>query len=158
MTDARFEDGGERPVNLGAEDAEDLKVISALTQDAVLTAADLGWRRKKRQFVALVNRFRWADQDAADREGRRYERVRALLVVGEVQSVRSMGIVPGDKDTVLSLLALDWQPGADGAGKLLLTFAGDGAVDIAVEALDVTLKDVTRPYLAPSRKAPVHRD
>ena len=133
-------------------------IHKALTQDAVLTAADLGWRRKKRQFVALVNRFRWEDQDAADREGRRYERVRALLVVGEVQSVRSMGIVPGDKDTVLSLLALDWQPGADGAGKLLLTFAGDGAVDIAVEALDVTLKDVTRPYLAPSRKAPVHRD
>ena len=37
MTDARFEDGGERPVNLGAEDAEDLKVISALTQREHLT-------------------------------------------------------------------------------------------------------------------------
>lgn len=158
MTDARFEDGGERPVNLGAEDADDLRVISALVQDAVLTAADLDWRRRKRQFVALLNRFRWEDRAAAEREGRRYERVRALLVIGDVRAVRSMGIRPGDKDTVLSLLALDWQPGEDGTGCLLLTFAGDGAIAVEVEALDVTLKDVTRPYVAPSRKAPEHRD
>ena len=47
MTDARFEDGGERPVNLGAEDADDVKVISALLQDAVLTAADMDYRRRR---------------------------------------------------------------------------------------------------------------
>ncbi|THD84797.1 DUF2948 family protein [Aliigemmobacter aestuarii] len=158
MTDARFEDGGERPVNLGAEDADDLKVISALLQDAVLTAADMDYRRRKRQFAMLLNRFRWEDRSAAEREGRRYERVRALLVIGDVLAVRSMGIAPGDKDTVLSLLALDWQPGEDGTGRIVLTFAGDGAIAVDVEALEVTLKDVTRPYAAPSRKAPQHRD
>ena len=33
--DARFEDGREAPLNLGALDADDLKVISSLAQDAV---------------------------------------------------------------------------------------------------------------------------
>ena len=35
MTDAKFEDGGEGPLRLVAQDAEDLKVISTLIQDAV---------------------------------------------------------------------------------------------------------------------------
>ena len=39
MTDARFEDARETPLNLGAIEAEDLKVISALVQAAVFPAA-----------------------------------------------------------------------------------------------------------------------
>jgi hypothetical protein len=34
----------------------------------------------------------------------------------------------------------------------------DGAIAIDVECINVTLKDVTRPYVAPSRKAPNHPD
>ncbi|MEL6416944.1 MAG: DUF2948 family protein, partial [Pseudomonadota bacterium] len=44
----------------------------------------------------------------------------------------------------------------DAAGQVLLTLAGDGAIRLEVEALEVTLKDVTRPYRAPSGKAPDH--
>ena len=57
---------------------------------------------------------------------------------------------------MLSLLALDWQPGEDGTGRLTLVLAGDGAIAVDVECIDVTLRDVTRPYLAPSRKVPDH--
>ena len=42
------------------------------------------------------------------------------------------------------------------SGDVLLTLAGDGVIRLTVEALDVTLKDVTRPYVAPSRKLPEH--
>ena len=38
MSDARFEDAREAPLNLGALEADDLKVIAALTQDAVFPA------------------------------------------------------------------------------------------------------------------------
>ena len=41
MTDAKFEDGGEAPLRLVAQDAEDLKVIAALVQDAVLPVTEL---------------------------------------------------------------------------------------------------------------------
>ena len=45
MTDARFQDGGEGPLRLIAQDAEDLKVISTLVQDAVLGGGDKLRRR-----------------------------------------------------------------------------------------------------------------
>jgi hypothetical protein len=56
----------------------------------------------------------------------------------------------------MSLLSVTWDAGADAEGAVLLTLAGDGAIKIECEALEVVLKDVTRPYVAPSRKAPTH--
>jgi hypothetical protein len=158
MADARFEDGEIGPLNLVARDAGDLEVISALVQDAVLTGADLKWERGKRRFACLINRFRWEDREAAEAARRPYERVRALLVIEDAGAVRSQGIDRGDPETVLSILSLAWTPGEDGTGAVTLVLAGDGAVRVEVEALEVTLHDVTKPYVAPSRKKPEHRD
>ncbi len=156
MTDARFEDGAERALSLRAEAPEDLPVVSALMQDAVLSAGDLRWDRKARKLALLVNRFRWENRAVAERAGRPYERVRSLLIIGDVTHVSSQGITPGDGDTVLSVMALSWEPGPDGSGRVVVTLAGDGAVAAGVECLDVTLKDVTRPYLAPTGRVPTH--
>jgi hypothetical protein len=153
--DARFEDGAEQPLRLAALDAEDLRVISAMVQDAVLTAADMTYDTRRRRFALLLNRFRWEDRRRAEKAGD-YERVRAMLVIDDVLSVARQGITPGDGDTVLSLLALDFVPGTDGTGDLTLVFAGDGAIRLSVECVDVVLSDVTRPHLAPSKRAPDH--
>ena len=153
--DARFEDGRETPLNLGALDAEDLQVISSLAQDAVFPITEMSWRLREHRFALLLNRFRWEDEGQA-RHGP--ERVKSLLVIDNVLRVSSQGIDRSDTDTVLSLLNVTFDPGDDGAGDVLLTLAGDGAIRLAVEALDVTLKDVTRPYRAPSGKVPEHRD
>ena len=158
MADARFEDGEVGPLNLVARDGDDLAIISALVQDAVLTGADLKWERGKRRFACLVNRFRWEDREAAEAAKRPYERVRALLVIEDAGAVRSQGIDRGDPETVLSILSLGWEAGEDGTGAVTLVLAGDGAVRVEVEALEVTLHDVTRPYVAPSRRKPEHRD
>jgi len=154
--DARFEDGAEAPLNLGAEDKDDLQVISALVQDAVFPITEMTWRPTERRFALLINRFRWEDEQAARRRGRAFERVQAVLVVDEVLSVASQGIDRKDKDLVLSLLSVDFEPGEDGTGAVILTLAGDGAIRLEVEAVDVTLRDVTRPYRAPSGHVPEH--
>lgn len=154
--DARFEDGTDRPLRLRALDAEDLKVISALCQDAVLPASEMTWDRKTRRFALLLNRFRWEDLPLAERHGRKPERVRTVLVIEDVTRVRAQGIDPSDRDTILSLLALDFVPGEDGTGRVDLIFAGDGVIGIEVETLEVALRDVTRPYAAPSGHAPRH--
>jgi hypothetical protein len=156
MADARFEDANEAPLHLVARDAEDLAILSALVQDAVFPITEMRRDKTHHRFALLVNRFRWEAREAAERAGRRYERVQALLVVDEVLSVRSQGINRHDRDTVLSLLSVTWEPGEDGTGQVILTLAGDGAIALQVEALEVTLKDVTRPYLAPSGHAPEH--
>ena len=157
MTDARFEDGAERPLHLVARDEADLQVISVLLQDAVLGIGDMRWDRKRRCFALLVNRFRWEDRAAAEAGQRAYERVRAMLVAEDVTAVRTFGIDRGTGDSVLSVLAATFAAGPDGTGTLTLTLAGDGAVALSVETLEVTLRDVTRPYRAPSGKLPSHR-
>ncbi|MDT8853764.1 DUF2948 family protein [Paracoccaceae bacterium Fryx2] len=156
MADARFEDGAEKPLYLGAMDAADLEVISTLVQDAVFPVTEMRFDRNRRRFALLVNRFRWEDRAAADRAGRGYERVQAVLAFEAVLAVRTQCISRGERDLVLSLLAIRFEPGAEGAGRVVLVLAGDGALALEVEALDVTLKDVTRPYLAPSHRAPGH--
>lgn len=157
MTDARYADAGpDIPLAIRAEDAEDLRVLAALAQDAVLTAGDMAHDGVARRFSLLLNRFRWEDAETARREGRPYERVRSLLVISDALRVRHDGIDRGDPATVLSLLDIGWQPGEDGTGVLTLTFAGDGAVAIDAECLSVDLRDVTRPYLAVSGDLPRH--
>lgn len=156
MSDARFEDGAEAPLRLIAQSADDLPVMAALVQDAVFPITEMTYDRKRRQFGLLLNRFRWEDRAAAAQAGRAYERVQSLLVVQDVLAVRSTGIDRGDKDIILSLLTLSFAPGDDGAGVLSLSLAGDGTLVLQVEALDLMLTDVTRPYRAPSGKAPHH--
>jgi hypothetical protein len=156
VTDASFADGAEQALVLKAETPEDMPVLSTLVQDAVLPMAEMRWDRKAGTLALLINRFRWEDRAAAETTKRPYERVRSLLVIGDVRAVASQGIDRSESDLVVSILSLVWQPGADGTGRVVLILAGDGAIKADVECLNLTLKDVTRPYLAPSGKAPDH--
>lgn len=158
MSDATFEDGGEKPLRLKALDAEDLGVLSGFVQDAVFPASEIKWDRTARRFALLLNRFRWEDAPKAEARKRAYERVQSVLVIEDVMRVRTQGVDPRDTDTVLSLLAVTFEAGEDGTGHLDLTLAGDGVIRVDVEVLEVVLKDVTRPYVAPSRAKPHHTD
>lgn len=150
--DARFEDGVSGALALRAVDADDLRVISTLVQDAVFSMADMAWDSRRRRLALLIKRFRWEEVD-----GRRPpERVQSLLVIADALKVASQGIQKDAPDLVASLLALDWAPGPDGTGKITLVLAGDGAVAVDVEAVEVTLKDVTQAYPAPSGQTPRH--
>ena len=154
--DAGFNDALDRPLNLGAQDAEDLQVISSLTQDAVLTVDDLKWSRAERQLVFLLKRFRWEDVELAKQQGRDPERVQSLLVIQNATGLASQGIDRKQADIILSLMSLEFSGAVDGVGDLILTFSGDGALKVQVDGLDVTLRDVTRPYVAPSKQVPNH--
>ena len=101
--DARFEDAASGALALRALDADDLRVISTLVQDAVFPVAEMTWDSRRRRFAVLLNRFRWEEAD-----GRRPpERVQSLLVIDDALKVASQGIDRGAADLVVSLLALD---------------------------------------------------
>ncbi|QFU07710.1 hypothetical protein PARPLA_01625 [Rhodobacteraceae bacterium THAF1] len=154
--DARFEDARGGPLRLRALDADDLQVISSLCQDAIFPITEMAWDRKARRFGLLLNRLRREDRLVA--QGTEVERVRTVLAIEDVTAVQTNGIDRTDHDTVLSVLAVTMEPGEDGTGRVLITLAGDGAVAVDVEALEVTLRDVTQPYRAPSGKIPAHDD
>ena len=125
------------------------------SQDAVFPITEMTYARSQRRFALLINRFRWEDQG----QGRHApERVQSVLAFDLVQNVATNGIDRSDKDTILSLLSISFELGEDGAGDILLTLAGDGAIRLSVEAIEVTIKDVTRPYVAPSKSVPRHDD
>lgn len=149
--DARFEDGVEAPLNVGAVDADDLQVISALVQDGVFPANEMRFVAKDRRFAILLNRFRWEENGK-----RTPERVQSVMHISEVNKVFSQGIDRKDLDMILSVLSVEFEETNAPSGHVTLTLAGDGAIRLDVEALDVSLKDVTRPYVAPSKKMPSH--
>lgn len=154
--DATFEEGSEQPLRLMAVDPDDLSVISALVQDAVLPATEMGWRPSDRRFAMLINRFRWEDRDHATQQQRGYERVQSLLVFDSVSRVAYSGIDPKDKDQILSVLSLEFEQADAPSGVVTVNLAGDGALALTVECVEVLIKDVTRPYLAPSGSEPRH--
>lgn len=157
MSDARFEDGdAEAPLRLIARGVEDLVVISALVQDAVLTPGQMVLAARRHRFALGLNRFRWEDAPRALAAGRGYERVQSLLVVDEVLAVQSHGIRRDDPGQALELLALSFEPGQAPGGWLRLHLSGGADLRLQVEALDVRLRDVSRPYLAPSGLMPDH--
>ena len=154
---ARVRQGSERPLKLRADDVEDLQVLSALVQDAVLPASEMTWDHKWRRFACLINRFRWEAVQEGEQRDVHLERVQAVLAVDDVIAVRRQGPAPEvSQDVVLSLLMLSFQPDGDGMGCVVLTFAGDAAVEVEVEAINITLQDVTCTYEAPSRRPPEH--
>ena len=150
----------DRPLRLTAETADDLAVMSALLQDAVARTGEVAWMPRRRRLAMLLNRFRWEDLAAAEREGRPYERVRACLLFDGVLGVRGRGIDPRDRAATLSLLRIDFAPepreGAAG-GVVTVSLAGGGEIALEVECIEARLIDTSRPWAARTRAAPDHR-
>ena len=139
-----------RPLRLLAQDSEDVPVISALVQDAVVRPSEVVFDARQRRFVLLMNRFRWEE---ADKEPKRVRT--ALRIEGVMKAARKGWPAATDRDAVLELLAVTVTPGEEGAATLDLDFAGPAAVRLEVECVEVVLEDLTESW--PARATPVHK-
>ncbi|MFV0475889.1 MAG: DUF2948 family protein [Pikeienuella sp.] len=148
VRDATFGEGGETPLRLRAESAEDLGVIAALTQDAVGKVANVHYAPRRRRFSLLLYRFRWEDSARAAREKRAHERVAAALTFDDVLRARAAGLDPRRKDAVFNLLDIRFEPGEDGAGLITVACSGASTLHMQVECVNVGLVDLTRPWAA----------
>lgn len=126
-------------LHLTAFDAEDLSVISAQMQDAVIRFGEVKYLIKQRQFALIANRFAW---DALPAQERR----RTGLQISDVKNVKRQGPQMPDQHTVLSLLAMTFAADpndADGlAGTLTLTFSGGHVFALGVDCINVHLDDL----------------
>ncbi|WP_343070322.1 DUF2948 family protein [Pelagibacterium limicola] len=125
-------------LKLLALDSEDLDIVSAHVQDAVVRVGDMGFAKADRRFVMLMNRYAW---EAGDTRGRG-ERRRAGLHFDFVNAAHAQGFDLKAKDGVLELLAVRFLPGEEPGGEVLLTFAGGGTVRLEVECLEARLRDL----------------
>jgi len=135
-------------LKLLALDSEDLDVISATTQDAVIRVGDMGFARGDRRFALLMNRFAWEDG------GRVRQRRRTALHFDQVLDVKASGIDLNAVDGVLELLAIRFLEADAPAGTVELAFAGGGTVRLAVDCLEARLADLGAAWAA--RATPVH--
>jgi hypothetical protein len=128
------------PLKLCAFDEEDLAVLSAHVQDAVLKVGDLVYLPQEGRFAVAMNRFIW--EKAADGKRMAYERRRSVLSFDRVRAVRSSRIDRDRPDAVLELLAVSAESADTPAGKVTLVFAGGGAVQLDVEVVEARLADL----------------
>ncbi|SIQ58509.1 Protein of unknown function [Rhizobium sp. RU20A] len=126
-------------LKLMALDAEDLAIVSAHVQDAVLKVSGLVFEPRRQQLSVIVNRFVW---EKAEGRRRSYERRRAALVFKRVRAVRSAGIDREKPEDVLSLLAATFTPHGEGPeGTVNLAFSGGATMALDVECIEVQLAD-----------------
>ena len=128
-------------IKLQALDAEDLAILSALVQDAVVRAADIAYLREPKRFALVCNRFDW-DQATSAIAKASYERRRAGLRVERVTGARFTGFAPARQDAVLVLLAITFSPTEAPAGVIEFQFAAGAAIRLDVECIELELKDL----------------
>ena len=153
--DARFEDGEDKALNIGAFDKRDLEVLSSLVQDSILPTSEIKWLSNSDKLAILINRFRWEGTKLS--QGKNLERVRSLLMINHVKNISSSGFSPKQKDKVLSILSISFDGDEGGSGSILILLSGDGAIRVDVDALEIDLRDVSMPYIAPSGLLPQHK-
>ena len=128
------------PLKLCAFDEEDLAVISAHVQDAVLKVGDMVYLPQEKRFAVAMNRFIW--EKAADGKRKAFERRRSVITFDRVSAVRSSRIDRKRKEAVVELLAVSFESADTPAGKVTLVFAGGGAVQLDVEVIEARLADL----------------
>lgn len=133
-------------LRLAALDEDDLDVISAQAQDAVLTVGDIVWTPKDKRLLLAMNRFAWdAPHGFLQRDG---ERRRAVLQLDRVKAVRTTGIRRDRTGDVLSLLAIQFDAKS---GAIDLLFSGGAALKAEVECIEARLTDLGARWQASAR-------
>jgi hypothetical protein len=130
-------------LKLRAEDEEDLAVISAILQDALVTVGEMIYQPEEGRFAMVVNRFRW---EAQPQEGGRFERIHSGLSFEGVSSAKTRGFDHRDADRILEILALHHEPGA-----VLFDFSGDGALRLESPRILCRFEDIGEPWPTPWR-------
>lgn len=133
-------------LRLSALDADDLAIISAAVQDALVAVRDCAYLKEESRFVLLLNRFRWeADPDPAGG----HSRTHCALVFNGVTAVRHHDIPLVEPDRMLELLAVV----LENDHSVLLRFSAGRAIRLEIGRLACHLGDVGEPWPTPWKPA-----
>lgn len=138
-------------LRLRAFDADDLQVISAAMQDALVAIKDIGWFADEKRLVLVANRFRWevpADADGA------WSRTHSALVFHELGAVRHVDMPLGEPDRILELLSVGAEAVEPEKTTVLLRFAAYRTIRLEAPKLLCHLEDLGEPW--PTRWRPEH--
>lgn len=136
-------------LKLVALDRDDIEVVSAHVQDALVRVSDIHWQPHEHRFIMALNRFDWMSVNDA-RAGMKpeYRRCRTALRFERVLSCKCRNLDQSNKDARLNLLAIEFAERDPPAGLVTMTFSGGGVIRLEVECLEAELADVGEIFVA----------
>jgi hypothetical protein len=146
-------------LRLIALDEDDLRIISAQLQDAVVRIEDIAFLPKERRFAAILKRFDWLKvvaEGGSPGDGRLYERREAALRFECVLGAQFRNLPLDNKGDVQVLLAVDFEPTEAPGGFVSLIFAGGGGIRLQVECIEAEMRDLGTVWR--TRNKPEHPD
>jgi Protein of unknown function (DUF2948) len=135
-------------LRLRAEDADDLAVISACLQDALVAVRDFAYMAEDRTFLVVANRFRWERALRPARGESGYQRTLCGITFGGVSKVSYLGFRRSEENRILCLLAI--QPAPNGEGDAIqLEFSGQPKIRLDVSRILCRAQDLGEPWPTP---------
>ena len=140
-------------LKLIGKNQEDLKIISAYTQDSVVAVKDMVFLQQSRIFIMLINRFMWEDVE----EGmfRQSRRIRSAIKFEEVLKVKSKEINQKNKNKRLECLMIKCNEISNNNYEIKIFFSGDGIITLISEAVEVVMHDLGKAWNV--KHAPAHK-
>ena len=126
-------------LKLIAKTEEDLRVVSAHLQDAIISVSDVANLKKNKIFLMQLSRFMWEDVEKG--VFRKNKRIRTVLKFENVIKVLSKNINLSKKDIFFDFLAIETNLMPDKNYEMKIVFAGDSVIKVLAEVIEVTLDD-----------------
>jgi len=131
-------------LKLKADDPEDLGVVAAIMQDALVPVCDIEYLPDERRFVLVANRFRWESVDGKATRG--FERTLTGICFDEVAAVRTKGFSRAERDRILNLLTIEATPQT-----VTLAFSDGASLRLEVKRIRCHVHDIGEPWPTPWR-------
>ena len=141
-------------LKLIARTEEDLRVVSAHLQDAIVNVSDIANLKKNKIFLMQMNRFMWEDVEKG--VFRKNKRIRTIIKIENVLNVHSKNINQSKKDKFLDFLTIETNRMPDNNYEMKIVFAGDSIIKIISEVIEVTLDDQGEAW--DTKNMPKHKE
>ena len=137
-----------------ARTVEDLRVVSAHLQDAIVNINDIANLKKNKILLLQLNRFMWEDVEKGLL--RKNKRIRTILKFENVIKVKSRNINLVSKDKFLDFLTIETNQMTDNNYEMKILFAGDSILKVTAEVIEVTLDDQGEAW--DTKNKPKHKE
>ena len=140
-------------LKLIGKNIEDLKTISAYSQDSIVKIKDIVYLKENKIFIVMLSRFMWEDLEKG--VFRNYKRIKSVLKFNFIENVLAKNINQQQKDRNLELLAIKSNHNQNNLYDTSLIFSGNNIILLKSEEIDVMLDD--QEYFWEVKHSPKHR-
>ncbi len=140
-------------LKLVGKNIEDLKTISAYSQDSIIKIKDIVYLKENKIFIVMLSRFMWEDLEKG--VFRNYKRIKSILKFNFVENVLAKNINQQQKNRNLELLAIKSNYNQNNLYDTSLIFSGNNIILLKSEEIDVMLDD--QEYFWEVKHSPKHK-